>query len=124
MKLQEVIILEPYKSYGRGQCGRGNSSCGQNPRNMNHSPYASNRSCGSNQPRANSSCHTAIDNILSGNCDSDCHDSNHHMHHMPVAMAYVPMQKWGELYDPETAICQGTAFPELNLIFCGSRGKM
>ena len=60
----------------------------------------------------------------SNSCDKNCKDVNPHMKHMPLAMGYVPMQSWGELYDPETALCQGTAFPDLNLIFCGSRGKM
>ena len=46
------------------------------------------------------------------------------LNQFPLGMAYVPMQQWGELYDHETAICEGTAFPCLNLIFCGSRGKM
>lgn len=56
--------------------------------------------------------------------NDDCRDNNPHMKHMPLGMAYVPMQQWGELYNPETALCQGTAFPDLNLIFCGARGKM
>lgn len=43
--------------------------------------------------------------------------------HMPIGMAYVPMQKWNSLYKPCEAFCEGTAFPELNLIFCGVRGK-
>lgn len=43
---------------------------------------------------------------------------------MPIGMAYVPIQEWGELYEPCVALCQGTAFPNLNLIFCGARGKM
>ena len=33
----------------------------------------------------------------------------------PVAMAYVPMQQWRELYDPATAISRGTIFRELDL---------
>lgn len=116
--------MEPYKSYGRGQCNRGNSSCGQNYRSMNQNSCSSNRGYMSNQSKITSSCNSAIDTIMSSNSDCGCKDNNHHMHHMPLAMAYVPMQQWGELYDHETAICEGTAFPCLNLIFCGSRGKM
>ncbi|MDD6037198.1 MAG: spore coat protein CotJB [bacterium] len=33
------------------------------------------------------------------------------------AMAVVPMQEWGELYDWKTALCNGTIFPDLNLEF-------
>jgi hypothetical protein len=33
------------------------------------------------------------------------------------AMASVPMQQWGELYDWYNALCNGTIFPDLNLEF-------
>lgn len=33
---------------------------------------------------------------------------------MALAMAYVPWQVLGTLYDPEEGFCQGTIFPELN----------
>ena len=32
----------------------------------------------------------------------------------PVAMAYVPWQRWGTLYDPEKGLECGTIFPDLN----------
>ena len=37
----------------------------------------------------------------------------------PIAMAYVPWQRWGETYDAENALANGTLFPELNLPFTG-----
>ncbi|MGN0165757.1 MAG: spore coat associated protein CotJA [Lachnospiraceae bacterium] len=37
----------------------------------------------------------------------------------PIAMAYVPWQTWGNLYDTCDAMYQGTIFKELNLRFCG-----
>ncbi len=37
----------------------------------------------------------------------------------PIAMAYVPWQHWGETYDAENALANGTLFPELNLPFTG-----
>lgn len=40
----------------------------------------------------------------------------------PLAMAYVPWQHFGELYPPCKALSEGTAFPDLNQIFCGVRG--
>lgn len=49
-------------------------------------------------------------------------ETEHH-HHKPLGMGYVPMQKWGEMYDPQKALCQGTAFPDLDFIFCGIRGQ-
>lgn len=34
---------------------------------------------------------------------------------MKVGYAYVPYQKFGNLYTPEKAIIQGTIFPELDI---------
>ena len=40
----------------------------------------------------------------------------------PVAMAYVPWQRFDKLYDDlEKAYCYGTVFPELNKPFTGRR---
>lgn len=40
----------------------------------------------------------------------------------PLAMAYVPYQLWGEVYDAENGMAQGTMFPELNQPFCAAEG--
>lgn len=40
----------------------------------------------------------------------------------PLAMAYVPWQRFGQTYDPSKALCTGTIFPELDKPFCGKRG--
>ncbi len=40
----------------------------------------------------------------------------------PPAMAYVPFQEWGEVYDEENALTRGTLFPELDFPF--ERGEM
>lgn len=71
-------------------------------------------------------CQTDNICIRKVSCDykDDCGDSKKQMSTMPLGMGYVPMQSFGELYDPCTALREGTAFPCLNLIFCGSRGKM
>ena len=42
---------------------------------------------------------------------------------LPLAMSYVPGQLWGELYDPQTALQQGTLFPELDLPFLGKEAR-
>lgn len=39
----------------------------------------------------------------------------------PPVMAFVPWQQWGDLYDPECGLKQGTIFKDLNYIFCGTR---
>jgi len=37
----------------------------------------------------------------------------------PLAMAYIPMQKWGTIYDPAKGLKQGTIFPDLDFPFLG-----
>lgn len=37
----------------------------------------------------------------------------------PLAMAYVPFQKWEETYSENTALYKGTIFPSLDLPFLG-----
>jgi len=39
----------------------------------------------------------------------------------PPVMAYVPWQQWGDLYEPDCGLKQGTIFKDLNYIFCGTR---
>lgn len=41
---------------------------------------------------------------------------------MPIAMAYVPWQRFGRTYDTEQALSVGTIFPELNKPFTGRGG--
>ena len=51
----------------------------------------------------------------------DTHD--HFPEDMPVAMAYVPWQKWRDLYDPCKAPECGTIFSELDKPFLGKGGR-
>ena len=39
-----------------------------------------------------------------------------------LAMAYIPRQEWGKTYEPQTALEQGTLFPDLNFPFLGKAG--
>ena len=50
----------------------------------------------------------------------DTHD--HFPSDMPVAMAYVPWQKWQDLYDPYKGLERGTIFKELDKPFLGKGG--
>ena len=36
-----------------------------------------------------------------------------------IAMCFVPMQEWEQLYDEDTAYSAGTVFPSLNKPFLG-----
>jgi len=40
----------------------------------------------------------------------------------PLAMAYVPFQRWCETYEPAEGWCRGTIFPELDKPFLGGGG--
>ncbi|MEL7656619.1 MAG: spore coat associated protein CotJA [Bacillota bacterium] len=40
----------------------------------------------------------------------------------PLAMAYVPWQRWCETYEPAKGWDRGTIFPELDLPFLGGGG--
>lgn len=41
-----------------------------------------------------------------------------------VAMAYVPFQQFGAVYEPEMGLRSGTIFPDLDKPFLGKRGVM
>ena len=43
---------------------------------------------------------------------------NRELQELPLAMAYVPIQSWGDTYPPCRALCRGTLFPQLDLPFC------
>ena len=40
---------------------------------------------------------------------------------MPLAMAYVPIQSYGVMYEPDKALCRGTVFPDLDKPFIGCK---
>lgn len=54
-------------------------------------------------------------NIRTDNIDAKCIDS------FPLAMSYVPMQRWGDLYSADVALSRGTVFSELDKPFLGRR---
>lgn len=51
---------------------------------------------------------------VKGVCGSD---NGYLQRSAPIAMVYSPMQQWKELYDPGTALTNGTIFKELDLPF-------
>ena len=42
---------------------------------------------------------------------------------VPLAMAYVPMQRFEDIYDVDQAFCAGTLFCDLNKPFLGKKAK-
>lgn len=54
--------------------------------------------------------------------DNECNDySSTPLDELPLAMAYVPKQKWKKLYEPDVALERGTIFSELDLPFLGKQ---
>ena len=55
---------------------------------------------------------------------ADCHRHDEMEHlgcEFPLVMSYVPWQQWGDMYEAECGLMQGTIFKDLNFIFCGER---
>jgi hypothetical protein len=50
-----------------------------------------------------------------------CNDSMENIDQYPIAMAYVPWQKYGKTYEHEKGFQTGTIFPELDLPFTRTR---
>ena len=46
---------------------------------------------------------------------------NEQLDNLPLAMAYVPMQKWRNIYEADVGLDRGTMFCELDLPFLGDR---
>jgi len=68
-------------------------------------------------------CIMDMENInCANNNDNNC-INNSCIDNMPLAMAYVPMQKWKTVYNNDVALIRGTIFPELDLPFLGGRDK-
>lgn len=53
--------------------------------------------------------------------DCGCHHKDQ-LEGMPLAMAYVPWQDWGDLYCAHKALQVGTVFEELDMPFLGRGG--
>ncbi|MBQ9961275.1 MAG: spore coat associated protein CotJA [Firmicutes bacterium] len=45
-----------------------------------------------------------------------------HLGSLPIAMAYVPIQQWRNVYSLKDGLERGTIFPELDLPFEGKGG--
>lgn len=48
-------------------------------------------------------------------------NGNEQLDNLPLAMAYVPMQKWRDIYEADVGLDRGTMFAELDLPFLGDR---
>lgn len=79
---------------------------------------------GSNEPYIGMPiCLNGCINIGDSASDDACGSMSDCINDMPLAMAYVPMQKWNSVYDIGEGFFAGTIFPCLNLPFMGGGSK-
>ena len=62
----------------------------------------------------------AVGGIIIGSGSQDCNRENV-LSGLPIAMAYVPWQSYGNIYPLPQALRNGTMFRELDLEFAGRR---
>ena len=88
----------------------------------NRSCYQQNMNCGTNY-RMNHNCNTGCNQYMSDKMSKeDCpSEGKDELSGMPLGMAYVPWQRFCNLYEECEAIYQGTIFQDLDLDFCGKR---
>jgi len=67
-------------------------------------------------------CCDGLMDLDSINLSDACNINNSCIENLPLAMAYVPMQKWKTVYTNDVALNRGTLFPELDLPFTGHGG--
>lgn len=108
-------------------------SCSANARNMMHQRemmYQKDMRMGRNQMYArnmngncdrNEPCDEGCDRNRI-HCEEDYSRSRDMLYGMPLAMGYVPWQKFECTYEPAQALKAGTIFPELDKPFYGRRG--
>lgn len=117
--MKGAIFLDQRRNYysrNNGQCSNNMSNCGNK--------YQSNCNCGNTNNCATNNCADKEQSINScPNIKDKSIDSCPHKHDYPVGMGYVPWQQWGNLYDLETGYKEGTIFKDLNIVFCGVRGR-
>ena len=117
-------------------------SCSVNARNMMHQRevayqkdmrmmrnpmHARNMNCNNDvnepcvQPRMKECCDDACGRNRTC-CDDDASRGRDMLYGVPLAMGYVPWQKYECTYEPDQALKAGTIFPELDKPFYGRRG--
>ena len=92
-------------------------------RQQRYGRYNNRRTMGSYQNASNNSCGELGSELLDNHnhCDDDYADKC--IDKLPLAMAYVPFQKFRKVYDAATGLEHGTIFEELVLPFCCYKGN-
>ena len=99
-----------------------NNRCGCMQRPYLQEPLHTNtgNSCGPVNQRMTDDSDRCADNRSKGS-SCGCVDQRPMQPDMPIAMAYVPMQRWNQVYDMSRGLTRGTIFPELDLPFVMGR---
>lgn len=65
------------------------------------------------------SSHCQSSGMSPTDCNMKCDNQSEDIQNFPIAMAYVPWQKWKKVYNDDVGLERGTIFPELDLPFMG-----
>ncbi len=99
-----------------------NTPCGTAPCGCSTScGNAGTASCGNTGITSSGNGCGAASGIVTGNCQNPGCNRETALSSMPIAMAYVPWQNYGNIYSLPQALQSGTLFCELNLDFAGRR---
>ena len=74
--------------------------------------------------RCNKGCEAEVDTKCSQEMYDCTNTTNDVCGSMPIAMAYVPWQQWGDVFTGECGLAHGTIFPDLYKPFwvhCGHK---
>ena len=76
--------------------------------------------CGANRPMPPVNCgQRQVGNEMRN--DGRSRERERCLEDFPLAMAYVPWQRWRDVLQPDEGLCCGTIFKELNLPFTGRK---
>lgn len=106
---------QEYMNMRRGNCARSYGNAQNSCQPLRESANRPQREAAC-QPQRESSCQEK--EIVCCN-DKGSYDE---LRGMPLAMAYVPWQKWCNIYEADKGFCHGTIFKELNMPFRGIGG--
>lgn len=115
-KFRKDMFMDNYQMNRSGRRPYGGCGMTRMPSQMpcqNTAANASRSSC--ECPKDDCACHMP-------GCPSPHEEMFSHLSHLPDAMAYVPCQKFDEMFDLDYALQVGTLFPQLCKPFCGKRG--
>lgn len=113
---------------GNGNCNMNRNMTGNTNNNMNRNANERNineRQMRSNMAQNRQGCGCTGDNMGKGDCKKmhGCNIETEPVDRMAPGMAFVPWQKWEDVYCMEKGLERGTIFEQLDKPFLGGRVK-